>query len=101
MLPGKEVPHGVAEFRGSVAMQRVNGCFNSCAASRCLGRPELNTPQAPHLTSAFGCSVPGGGRARGALPATGGLHCQEMGSLKVAHAEQANPCRHVRKCGGS
>lgn len=50
VLPGKKVLHRVAEFRGSVAMWRANGSFKACAASQCLGRPELSTS---HLTNAF------------------------------------------------
>lgn len=46
MLPGKEVPHRVAEFK-SVAIQQANGSFNGCATSQCLGIPELNALQTP------------------------------------------------------
>jgi len=84
VLPGKEVPHGVAGFRGSVAVQPANGRFDSCAASWCLGRPELNAPRAPHLAGAFSHSIPGAGCARGALAAAGGLCRREMGCLRVA-----------------
>lgn len=85
MLPGKEVPHRVAEFRGSVVMQRANGSSKGCAAGWCLGRPELNIS---HLTDAFGYSISRASCTRRALRATGGLHFQEIGSLRVGRAEQ-------------
>lgn len=85
MLPGKEMPHRVAEFRGSVVMQRANGPFKGCSASQCLGRPELNTS---HLTDPFGYSMSGASCTRRALCATRGLHFQEIGPLSVGHAKQ-------------
>lgn len=85
MLPGKEVPHRVAEFRGSVVMQRANGSFKGCAAIQCLGRPELNTSP---LTNAFGYLISGASCTRRALCATWGLRFQEIGSLGVGRAKQ-------------
>lgn len=84
VLSGKEVPHGVAEFRGSVAMQQANASFKGCASIQCLGRPELNTS---HLTDAFGYSISGASCTRRALCATWRLHFQ-IGSLSVGRAKQ-------------
>lgn len=85
VLPGKELPHRVVEFRGNVAMQRANASFKGFAAIQCLGRPELNTS---HLTDAFAYSISGASCTRRALCATWGLQFQVIGSLSMDHAKQ-------------
>lgn len=85
MLPGKEVLFRAAEFGGSVVMQQADGCFNSCAGAL----EGLNSTPCLWLLSSQSWPLQ-------ESPAWNtGLCGQEMGSLRVAHAEQANLCSHV------